>query len=198
MNRFAPNALTKQIHHHWLALLLALLSLIIAILGDSAGVLLRYEQTAIQQGEWWRLVTANLTHLGWSHTLLNLLGLALIWGLFAQTYPSLIWSAIMLVSGLGVTLGLLIFNPHIEWYVGLSGLLHGLFVAGVVGSIRQGHKREILLLIAIAAKLTWEQFSGPLPGTAEMANGPVVVDSHLYGAIAGAVIALFIKPAGHH
>ncbi|HGX92507.1 MAG TPA: rhombosortase [Candidatus Tenderia sp.] len=186
---------TRQLQHHWLPLLLALLSLLIATLGDPANLLLRYDQEAIRHGQWWRFLTANLTHLGWSHTLLNLIGLALIWGLFARVYATTNWLIITLVSSLGVTLGLLLFNPHIEWYVGLSGLLHGLFVAGVIGAIRQGHNREALLLVAIAAKLIWEQVSGPLPGTSEMTNGPVIVDSHLYGAIAGGLIALLVRPS---
>ncbi len=194
MSSLSPATLLRRLQPHALPLLLALLSLIIATVGEPANLLLRYDRGAITQGEWWRLLTGNLAHLGWSHTLMNLAGLALIWGLFARVYGAATWLTITLAGSLGVTLGLLLLNPHLEWYVGLSGLLHGLFVAGVIGAIRQGHRREALLLAAIAAKLIWEQLSGPLPGTAEMANGPVVVDSHLYGAVAGALIALIVKP----
>ena len=179
---------------HLLPFALAFISLIVATIGDSANTLLRYDQEAIYSGEWWRLVTGNLAHLGWSHTLLNLLGLALIWGLFANAFFPRSWIIITLVSGLGVTFGLLTLNPQIDWYVGLSGLLHGMFVAGVIGGIRRGDKREAILLAAIVAKLVWEQVSGPFPGTAEMADGPVIVDSHLYGAMAGALAAFLVKP----
>lgn len=182
------------IRPHTLPIVLTVLALLIAIVGESANELFRYEQDTIQTGEWWRLISGNLAHLGWSHTFLNLMGLALIWSLFWKTYTLKDYSLITLFSGLGVTFGLFFLNPEINWYVGLSGLLHGLFIAGIIGSIRQGEKREFLLLIAIIAKLTWEQISGPLPGTAEMANGPVVVDSHLYGAIAGLACTLIFKP----
>ena len=189
--RHRPGELLQR---HWPALLLVLPSLAIAALGEPANALLRFDRPAIGQGEWWRFLSGNLAHLGWSHTLLNLAGLGLIWGLFAPVFDAHRWLIIMLVSGLGVTLGLWFLNPQLQWYVGLSGLLHGLFVAGAIGAIRRGENREAILLAAIVIKLIWEQTVGPLPGTAEMADGPVIVDAHLYGAVSGALIALCLKP----
>ena len=70
--------------------------------------------------------------------------------------------------------------------------LHGMFLAGAILSIVSGYRAEILLLGFIIAKLAWEQWVGPLPGSAEVAGGDVVVDAHLYGAIAGVIAALVI------
>lgn len=179
---------------HVLPLGLILLSMLLALGGDSVTEVLRYHTTAIKDGELWRLISGNLVHLGWSHTLMNLLGLGLIWGLFWGAYSQRQWLIITLVSTLAVSFGLLAFNPNLVWYVGLSGVLHGLFVAGTIGGIRRGDRREAILLIAIIGKLMWEQFYGALPGSASMAGGPVVVDAHLYGAIGGAVAALLFKP----
>ncbi len=176
---------------HLIPITLCVLSFLLAIIGESATLALRYEP---ELGEFWRLLTGNLVHLGWSHLILNILGLALIWGLFWNTFESIAWIIITLVSALAVGLGLLYFNPDIVWYVGLSGLLHGLFVAGALGGIRRGDRREAIMLLAIAGKLLWEQAYGPMPGTADMAGGPVIVDAHLYGAIGGAITALFLKP----
>jgi len=182
------------IQQHSLPLVLTLTATLLAIAGDSLTELLRYHAGDIKAGEIWRLISANLVHLGWSHTLMNLFGLGLIWGLFWNCFSSWQWWLISLTSGLGVSLGLLILNPELVWYVGLSGVLHGLFVAGAVGAIRRGDRREAILLAAIVSKLLWEQYFGALPGSADMAGGPVVVDSHLYGAIAGALAALLLKP----
>jgi len=179
---------------HQLPLALTLIALLIAGSGDMIQHAMRFDRDAINAGQWWRLITANLAHLGWSHTALNVVGLALIWGLLWQSFSTKSWAIISLISSLTVTLGLYYLNPSLHWYVGLSGLLHGLFIAGVIGSLRSGDKRDLILLIAIIAKLAWEQFSGPMPGTAEMAGGPVIVDSHLYGAIGGFVIAFLVKP----
>src|SRR3569623_2737413 len=70
--------------HHGLPLLLALSSLLIALAGPDASVALRYERAAILDGEMWRLVSGHLVHLGWSRLVLNLAGLALIWGLYQR------------------------------------------------------------------------------------------------------------------
>ena len=179
---------------HHLPITLTLIALLIAVLGDTVQHALRFDREAIADGQWWRLISGNLAHLGWSHTALNLAGLALIWALLWHSFSAKAWGIITLISGLAVTLGLYYLNPALHWYVGLSGLLHGLFVAGVIGSLRRGDRRDLILLIAIAAKLAWEQYSGPMPGTAEMAGGPVIVDSHLYGAIGGTIVAFIISP----
>jgi len=187
-----PNStLIKQ---HIFPLTLVLIATLLAIAGNSTTELLRYHAGEIKAGEIWRLISANLVHLGWSHTLMNLLGLSLIWGLFWNCFSNWQWWLISLTSGLSVSLGLLALNPDLVWYVGLSGVLHGLFVAGAVGAIRRGDRREAILLAAIVGKLLWEQGFGALPGSADMAGGPVVVDSHLYGAIGGALAALLLKP----
>lgn len=183
-----------KITQHLTPITLALLSLLLALIGDSATELLRYQSDVFKTGEIWRLISGNLVHLGWSHMILNVLGLGLIWGLFWNTFEARIWPLITLISALTVTLGLYWLIPNVVWYVGLSGLLHGLFVAGAVGGIRRGDRREAILLVAIIGKLLWEQIYGPLPGTSDMAGGPVIVESHLFGAIGGAIAALLFKP----
>jgi len=184
---------TRSLRSHTLPLLLALFSLAAAIAGDDLTLLLRYERATLAGGEWWRLFSGNIVHLGWSHLLMNLAGLALIWALFYRHYTTLSWLAITLASGLGVTAGLWLFNPELHWYAGLSGLLHGLFVAGAVAASRRGEQWGYLMLLGIASKLAYESLVGPIPGSTTIAGGPVVEESHLYGAIAGALTGLMIK-----
>ena len=160
--------------------------------GFTLARLLRYDRDAILAGQLWRLLTGHLVHLGGSHLAMNLVGLALIWMLFGRLMSTAAWLATLLASALTVSLGLLVFNPELMWYVGLSGVLHGMFLAGAILSIVSGYRAEILLLGFIVAKLAWEQWVGPLPGSAEVAGGDVVVDAHLYGAIAGVIVALVI------
>ncbi len=179
---------------HLTPITLILLTTLFALIGNSATELLRYQSDVFISGELWRLLSGNLVHLGWSHMILNTLGLGLIWGLFWSTFEARTWPLITLISALTVTLGLYWLTPQVTWYVGLSGLLHGLFVAGTIGGIRRGDHREAILLIAIIGKLSWEQIYGPLPGTSDMAGGPVIVESHLFGAIGGALAALTFKP----
>lgn len=156
-------------------------------------VSLRYEREGIQQGEWWLLITGNIVHLGWGHVALNLMGLFMVWWFFISDFNNLEWLWILTVSGLFVTVGLYLFNPQLIWYVGLSGVLHGLFFAGGLRLLKKEFGFAATLLVFIAAKLIYEQLVGSLPGTSEMSGGPVVVDSHLYGAIGGVVGLILLQ-----
>lgn len=173
---------------------LCLISVICQLFDPLTTIALRYERSAIQSGEVWRLLTGNFVHLGWEHLLLNLTGMILIWLLFGRLLSTRQWLIVTTISCLAVGLGLLFFDPELDWYVGLSGMLHGLFVTGLLINLRSGYKLEWLLLVAIVAKLIWEQFHGPMPGSAEIAGGAVVVDAHLYGAISGLATGMTLKP----
>ena len=53
--------------------------------------------------------------------------------------------------------------------------------------------RELL----VVGKLSWEQFDGALPGSESVAGGLVVVDAHLYGALAGALLGIVLIAINH-
>ncbi len=154
---------------------------------------LRYAREGVQHGEWWLFITGNLVHMGWGHVILNLAGLLMVWWFFIGEFNNLEWLWIFSVSGLFVTFGLYFFNPDLIWYVGLSGLLHGLFMAGGFRLMKKEFTFAATLIIVIAGKLTYEQLVGSLPGTSDMSGGPVVVDAHLYGAIGGVVAFLLLE-----
>lgn len=173
-------------------LALTLPALCIGLAGDSLIIPMRYDREAIFSGEIWRLITGNLAHLGWPHLLMNLASLIMIWILFGKTLRTQTWAIIALISSLFVTVGLILFSPMTGWYVGLSGMLHGLFIAGIFANIAKGYKLEYLLLLAVFIKLFWEQWYGPLPGSESLAGGNVVVNSHFYGAVAGLIAGIYI------
>lgn len=166
-----------------------LLLLLAAGLAQALGAAgyLQYERPALLEGQIWRLWTAHVVHLGWSHYLLNAAGLWLVWLLFRHTASTAAWCGHFLFAGLAVSLGLLWFNPDLVWYVGLSGVLHALFIAGLLADMREHPVLGMLVLLAFVAKIVFEQAWGPLPGSEKSAGGPVVVDAHLYGAIAGVI-----------
>ena len=147
-------------------------------------------------GEWWRLLSAHLVHLGTAHMLLNVVGLGLLYLLFAPLLTLSSWALGTLLSALAVSLGLLVASPEISWYVGLSGVLHGLFAVGLVAMSRSERRLAIGLAAGLVVKLIWEQLAGPVPGSAMTAGGPVVVDAHLYGAIGGWLASLVLRLAG--
>jgi len=185
--------LLRQSKLYVVPLVVAALSILAQLGGDTAQEFLRYDRDAIVYGEVWRLLSGNFLHLGVMHLLLNLAGLVLIWMFFGARFSHGQWVVIVLVSSIATGLGLLVFTPEVGWYVGLSGALHGYFVAGCMAEIRLKLREGWWLLIVIALKLAWEQWHGAMPGTASLAGGEVIVDAHLFGAISG-LAAILLKP----
>ncbi len=165
-------------------------SIIVMLNGDAGKELLRYDRVWIGQGESWRLLSAHLTHLGWSHLALNSVGLLLVWYLVGATYQMSAWIRIILVSLATIDIAFWFLNPELYWYVGMSGLLHGLLIAGIVARFRTPNLETVVLLALVVAKIAFEQINGPVPGSEATSGGSVVVDAHLYGAIGGLVAAL--------
>ena len=152
----------------------------------------RYDRAAIVGGEAWRLVTGHLVHADAVHLGWNLLGVALVALLFARDYRPLQWLAVLLAALLAVDLGFLLLEPQLEWYVGFSGVLHGLMAAGLYAWLRQTRDPVTWLVTGLfAAKLAWEHVAGPLPFTSGSLSLPVVHEAHTYGAAGGLLAALW-------
>lgn len=167
-------------------------ALLAALPGDNARMLLRYDRSDVADGELWRLLSAHFVHLDVSHLLLNLAGLLLVWVLVGRACRPLEWAIVLFASIVAIDAGFWWLLPGLDWYVGLSGALHGLFVAGLVGNVRERPLESALLGVAVSAKLACEQFGGSLPGTSEFVAGAVITEAHLYGAIGGLLAALLL------
>ncbi len=166
----------------------ATLLLLAAILQVSGLTpLLRYSRDAIAAGELWRLATGHLLHLGPAHFALNAVGTMLAAALVGPQLRPFAWVWVWLACALSVSGGLWWLQPEVGWYVGMSGVLHGLIVAGAVTGLGDYRERlfAAVVLVAIAAKLGWEQWSGAIPGTTALAGGSVITEAHLYGAVGG-------------
>jgi rhomboid family GlyGly-CTERM serine protease len=166
-----------------------MIALALMLSGDSGRDPLRFDRGSIAAGEFWRLLSGHFVHLGVSHTLLNLAGLVLVWFLVGRAWTWPQWLLLMAASVAAIDLGLWLGSPQLEWYVGLSGLLHGMLAAGIVAGLADRNVEALVLAIVVTGKLAWEQFAGPLPGSEATSGGAVIVDAHLYGVIGGAVAA---------
>lgn len=166
--------------------------------GKAAAQLLRYDRAAIAAGEWWRLLTAHFVHLGVRHAVLNALGLALLWALFAREWRPRQWALITLIVTAAIDSGLWLRDPLISWYAGASGVLHGLMAAGVVAYVRRHDPLGWIMAGLLAAKLIYEHLEGPLPFAGH--GVPVVSDAHLFGVLGGllaALLLLVVRPRDH-
>ncbi len=140
--------------------------------------------------EWWRFVTAQFLHLGWMHWLLNMLGLILITAIFNQDW-TLRWMLVAFVaSSIFINAALWWLSPEVVWYVGLSGVLHGLLGAGVVYSFKNQPVFSIGMGVLVVGKILWEQIGHQSIGTEALIGGKVLFDAHLYGLIGGSLAAI--------
>lgn len=188
LDKLKGNAHRSLLSGNWtLPIIIFGAALALLVLGDNGRDWLRFERSEIAAGEWWRLLSGHFVHLGPSHFLLNMAGLGFVWYLLGKALRGPQWAIVFAFAVGLVDLGFWFLNPELQWYVGLSGVLHGLLVAGLI--ILAGRDRKDLLAVAVlvAVKIAWEQTMGAVPGSAQSSGGPVIVDAHLYGAIAGII-----------
>jgi rhomboid family GlyGly-CTERM serine protease len=168
-----------------------LLLLAPTLLGEGARQWLRYDRAGLAKGQWWRLLTGHWIHLDVRHAVLNCLGLALMWALFARDYAPRQWVAIVLAAAVAIDAGLWLGNSTVMWYVGSSGVLHGVMAAGALAYLRRGEREGWLLAGLLVAKLIYEHRVGALPFSG---SDPVIVDAHLYGVLGGGAMATLLRP----
>lgn len=167
---------------------------------------LRFDRAAIAGGEWWRLITGNLVHLpgntiewqgfrfhGPWHLFLNELGVLVLVLLCPERLSPLVWLRRLLLLGLGMSAGLYFFAPQLHWYVGLSGVMHGLFLLGLMPQVL---KKDIVALgcvLYLLGKLGYELYAGAPVSDEAAIGGKVALDSHLWGAVSGLVYGLVFR-----
>ena len=171
---------------------LALSLLCVLLQALHAAPLLQYRRGAILHGEVWRLLTGNFVHLGWGHLLHDLAGLWLIWLLFGGLLRTRTWLSLLLWDALAVGMGLLLLSPQVQWYVGISALLYGIFSAGCLAGWRQRPLYSGLLLTGMLALIVFSNLHGPLAAEDWGMGGPVLPIAHAYGA-AGAIVFMLVR-----
>lgn len=136
--------------------------------------------------DFWRFWTAHWVHVGWIHFILNLLAFVCLPFIFPHVKNRQLLILIVTISPC-ISLGFYYLMPYIEAYAGFSGVLHGLYVAVALVSLRYRKERKFaaLVLALIVLKVIWENTFGQ-KGTAQLIGSPVLIESHLLGAIAGA------------
>ena len=164
----------------------------------SAAPVLEYRR-ALLPAEPWRLLTAHLVHINWTHALVNAGAWVVLGCLFA---PQLGAKRQLLGFALGsvfVSAALAAFNPAIDWYRGASGALHALYFAGATIALAAGLRSRswsaslvpLTLLVAGWAKVALEV---PLDPAAtpykQWLAAATVPQAHLWGALFGSALGL--------
>jgi len=141
------------------------------------------DRDAVLGGQLWRLWSGHWVHLDLRHAAINLVALALL-ALIAVRMQQLrpLLDASLLMMPLSAA-ALLLAVPDLQWYAGLSGLLHG-WAAWLL--LRQGGRVALAGAALLAGKLVWEQVAP----VADDATFQVIHAAHLAGALVGAALAL--------
>ena len=152
--------------------------------------MLRYQSNWWGEAEYWRIFTAHWVHANWSHFLLNCTGLVLCVTIASPQWSSWRWASYNLCLALAISTLFTLRNPELDWYVGYSGILFGIYFLAALDLYPRDKMIALLLGAAIVIKVILEQTSEIRVTSEDLIGIPVVVDAHLYGILSGLSIAL--------
>ncbi len=146
----SPRSLKRQIHFLLVPLVLALVMVIIHLYPSLQNWLVLSEDTLLSQP--WRIFTTHLVHLNTQHLWVNVAALILISILFRNYIQGRLLMNVMMISALGASLIPILLAQDYN-FVGLSGVLHGIFVYVGVSLLRTQRPIGITILMIVVVKL---------------------------------------------
>jgi rhomboid family GlyGly-CTERM serine protease len=152
--------------------------------------LLAFHRDQAAHGKWWQWISAHFMHNNFIHYLVNMIGLVLLCLLHSEYASVKSFSINFIVMSLGISLCIYVFSPSLISYVGMSGVLHGLFAWGVVIDIHLKRKTGYLLFVGLVIKLVDEQFFASSNFMAALIEVRIAIDAHLYGAMIGLLLGV--------
>jgi rhomboid family GlyGly-CTERM serine protease len=151
---------------------------------------LRYQYDWLAKGDYWRLLSAHWVHVNWMHLMLNAAGLPLCVAIATPRWSIRQWIFYQLILALGISILFSLRNPQLEWYVGYSGVLFGIYCLAAIDLYSREKLIALLLGAAISIKVILEQTSDLKVTSSDLIGTPVIIDAHLYGLVLGLSIAL--------
>ncbi|MBV1911172.1 MAG: rhombosortase [Kangiellaceae bacterium] len=171
---------------HWPTILITVVTAMIMLTFDTSILMLRYEKTAVNDGDLLRLFTANLCHSNWNHWILNIAGLWLMELFFKPVLSTIQRNSLLVFCMLGSVTFLHLFM-NLTWYVGLSGALHGFLVGGAMLTWSTAKKLNSAILLIVVAKLFIEYFWQINQSTENLINANVIEEAHTFGALSAVI-----------
>jgi membrane associated rhomboid family serine protease len=96
------------------------------VVGESVRAVGSFTGALVADGDWWRVVTANLLHANAPHLILNLLGLLAVGSIVERALGTVATACVMVAAGLGAMAASMCSPLPV---VGVSGILCGLLAA---------------------------------------------------------------------
>jgi rhomboid family GlyGly-CTERM serine protease len=160
---------------------------ITAALPDATPAL-QFKRDAIATGQWYRLISAHFVHANTAHALMNTAATIGLFVVFRGVVGPMQWLLSIGICALAISTALLAFTD-IDWYVGFSGILHGLLAMALIGDYRLAAWLRTLLMTGLVAKVLNELF-GAGSASASWLDVAVISEAHAAGTLTGALIAL--------
>lgn len=183
----------------------AALILVLQALPD-AGAALEYRRAALWTQPW-RVLGAHFVHVNGMHAAINAAAWCVLAHLFAPVLTAFRQGLLLLAAAAVIAVGLAALWPSIDWYRGLSGVLHALFLGGsllwLADALLRAPRRTWSAFVAAALlgggwlKVALEQPAAGVLPYAEWLGAAVVPQAHLLGALAGTVVGAAFAVTGH-
>jgi len=171
-------------------IMVALLSSLFWLAGETTLNTLMYHRQAIADGELWRLISGHFVHSNGWHLILNLASLMMIGLLFSNHLSIGTWSLMFIISGFFVSGCYFWIAPEFDYYVGLSAILYGVIIIGALLDLKHQPLIATIILIVVTGRVIWQQFSGSVDSLSDLIEDRVAIESHLFGIISGYILGL--------
>lgn len=155
-----------------------------------------FDRDAIIKGEFWRILTGHFVHFSPSHIAYDIFSFGIAGCLIEKSrYPCFSW--LILWLALSISMSLLLLEPDMRYYGGLSGISFGaLYYCALMGMKESSPWRTIcfLMLAILPIKIAFEIFSGSsiLPYGERQSFVPMQT-SHIVGCLTALVFYLAIS-----
>jgi rhomboid family GlyGly-CTERM serine protease len=181
------------------AWIIAALSIAFSFL-PSVSEALQFDRAALAAGQWWRILTAHMTHWNAEHLVWDA-AMFLILGAVLERQNRRQFILGIAAASVAISAAVWFLQPELNTYRGLSGVDTALFVMLSVGLLHDalsGQDRSrwaiavpVLLLVALAGKLVGECVTGEaFFVNAENAGFVPVPLAHVVGAAVGLAVPL--------
>jgi rhomboid family GlyGly-CTERM serine protease len=150
-----------------------------------------FDRLAIADGEWWRLLTGHWVHSDASHAGWDI-SMMLLFGVLFEARLQWRLPLVLLLASCAVDAWLWWGVPDLRFYCGLSGILNGVLIVGLLEWWRETRHPLMLLTIAASAlKIVIEIHSGQALLT--QTAWPSLPTAHAAGFLCGLALHLLLS-----
>lgn len=169
----------------WIIIGLILLG---GLLPESICNQLDFNVERIKHGEVWRLLTGQLVHFGFNHSMMNALALAIVHFSLLEELRLRAWLMAQAAVLAVVACGLMLWSSDVSVYRGYSGAFHGILGFALLHFWRRSPRLALFMFSGLTIKIISEQMPGYDVDYLRAVIGVAVgVDAHLYGYIGGLI-----------